>query len=427
MSHAPSMVGDGAGTNADSGRPIRIVTFTTLYPNESQPTHGIFVENRLRHLLATGLVVGRVVAPVPWFPSAFSPFSRTYARYTRVPSHERRHGIGIAHPRYPVLPKIGATLAPTSLFLRSLPLLRRIQSEGDDFDLIDAHYFYPDGVAAAMLGRVLRKPVVITARGSDVMQIARLAFERAMIRFAARNAAGVITVSKALKDELLLLDVPAAHMRVLRNGVDLTMFRPKDRAKTRQALGFEGPTLLSVGRLIELKGHGLIIEALTRLPGYRLAIAGEGPERAALEALARRAGVADRIHFLGLIGHDRLPSVFSAADALVLASRREGWPNVLLEAMACGTPVVVTNIPGISEVVTDRVGVMMPERTPAGVATAVAELFSAPRDRGDIRSYAEDFSWEETSKGQIAFFREILGTTGEACPHQLAYADPSST
>lgn len=410
-----------------SGRPIRIVTFTTLYPNAVDTAHGIFVENRLRHLLATGDVTSRVVAPVPWFPSALSPLSRTYARYARVPAHERRNEIDILHPRYPVLPKIGMALGPASLFLRSLPVLRGLQAEGD-FDLIDAHYFYPDGVAAAMLGRVLGKPVVITARGSDVTLIARFALERAMIRSAANSAAGIITVSKALKDELIRRGVQSAHIQVLRNGVDLTMFRPLDRAQARWDLGFEGPTLLSVGLLIERKGHDLIIEAMARLPGYRLAIAGEGPERGALEALARRTGVADRVRFLGLISHDRLASVFSAADALVLASSREGWPNVLLEAMACGTPVVVSNIPGMSEVVTDRVGVMLPERTPAGVAAAVERLFLLPRDRLDVRHYAEDFSWEETSKGQISLFREILGAVStESRPNELTYARRSST
>lgn len=396
-------------------RPIRIVTFTTLYPNGVDPSHGIFVENRLRHLLGTGRVASRVVAPVPWFPLALSPLSRKYTRYARVPARERRHDIDILHPRYPVLPKIGMALAPASLFLRSLPVLRRLQAEGAEFDLIDAHYFYPDGVAAAMLGRVLRKPVVITARGSDVNLIARFALERAMIRSAAHSAAGVITVSNALKDELVERGVRSGHIRVLRNGVDLTMFRPLERSQARRELGFKGPTLLSVANLVELKGHRLVIEALARLPGYRLAIAGEGPERAALEALALRTGVAERVRFLGRFPHERLASAYSAADALVLASSREGWPNVLLEAMACGTPVVVSNIPGIAEIVTDAVGAFMPERTPMGVAAAVVRLFTAPPDRGEVRRYAERFSWDETSKGQIQLLSEILAADDPAC------------
>ena len=418
----------GAACPASSASPIRIVTFTSLYPNAVQPTHGVFVENRLRHLVASGRVLSRVVAPVPWFPSLLSPFSDRYACYARVPPLEQRFGLEIRHPRYPVLPKIGMSLAPASLFIRSLPVLRRLQAEGGDFDLIDAHYFYPDGVAAAMLGRVLRKPVVITARGSDVMLFARFALARAMIRSAAGSAAGIITVSKALKNELVRLGVQPAHIRVLRNGVDLKMFRPADREKTRRDLRFDGSTLLSVGRLIALKGHDLVIEALPRLPDYQLVIVGDGPERAALEALARRTGVAERVRFLGVIEHDKLPSVFSAADALVLASSREGWPNVLLEAMACGTPVVVSNIPGIAEVVTDRVGVMMPERTPAGVAAAVERLFSAPCNRLDIRRYAEDFSWDETSKGQMSLFQEILEAANtEGCSNHATFVRRSPT
>jgi glycosyltransferase involved in cell wall biosynthesis len=259
---------------------------------------------------------------------------------------------------------------------------------------------------------------VITARGSDVNLIARFALQRAMIRSAAHSVAGVITVSNALKDVLVQRGVRSGHIRVLRNGVDLAMFRPLERAQARRELGFQGPTLLSVGNLVKLKGHRLMIEALARLPGYRLAIAGEGPERATLEALALRTGVAERVRFLGKFPHERLASAYSAADALVLASSREGWPNVLLEAMACGTPVVVSNIPGIAEIVTDAVGAFMPERTPMGVAAAVVRLFTAPPDRGEVRRYAERFSWDETSKGQIRLLSEILAAGNPACLHR---------
>ena len=195
-----------SGTPAlPSDRPIRIVTFTSLYPNSAQPAHGIFVENRLRHLVATGLVASRVVAPVPWFPAVLSPVLRRYEHFARAPRTEQRNGLDVVHPRYLVVPKFGMALGPASLFGRTLPVLRRIQAETGDFDLIDAHYFYPDGVAAVLLGQVLRKPVVITARGSDITLIARYALERRMIRYAASRAAGIIAVSQALKDDLVRL------------------------------------------------------------------------------------------------------------------------------------------------------------------------------------------------------------------------------
>jgi teichuronic acid biosynthesis glycosyltransferase TuaC len=392
-------------------RAIRALTFTTLYPNPAQASHGVFVENRLRHLLAGGRVASRVVAPVPWFPLAGARFGR-YGAYARVPRVERRHGIEVRHPRYLVLPKLGMSAAPGLLFAASLAALRAAR---DEFDIIDAHYFYPDGVAAALLGRCLGKPVVITARGTDVNLIPRYRLPRAMILWAARQAAGIVTVSRALKDALVELGVPAERIRVLRNGVDLALFRPHDRAAARATLGLQGPTLLSVGLLIERKGHDLVIGALPRLPGFGLLIAGEGPERAALEALAARLGVADRVRFLGSVPHDELPRLYSAADALVLASSREGWANVLLEALACGTPVVASPIWGNPEVVAQPdAGILMTERSAAGVAEAVGRLFRTLPDRERTRRYAEDFSWEETTDGQVRLFEEILGRRAPA-------------
>jgi glycosyltransferase involved in cell wall biosynthesis len=275
--------------------------------------------------------------------------------------------------------------------------------------LIDAHYFYPDGVAAIMLGKALAKPVVVTARGTDINLILRYTLPRAMIHYAARKAAGIIAVSHALKDELMALGVPGPRINVLRNGVDLAMFHPVERSVARARLGLTGPTLLSVGLLIERKGHDLVIGALPMLPGHTLLICGEGPEKLALERLAKKLGVADRVRFLGRIPHDRLAEIYSAADALILASSREGWPNVLLEAMACGTPVIASNIWGNPEVVTTpEAGVLMAERTAGGVAAAIRQLFQNLPDRGATRRYAERFSWDETTRGQIRLFEAIL-------------------
>jgi len=332
-----------------------------------------------------------------------------YAPYADVPPLERRHETTIFHPRFPVVPKLGMTVAPALLFASALRAFRRLQSDGD-FDLIDAHYFYPDGVAAVMVGKLLRKPVVITARGTDVNLIPQHLLPRSMIRWAAREAAGIIAVSQALKDALISLGIPGQKVRVLRNGVDLKLFHPMDRSTARGRLGLSGPTLLSVGHLIERKGHDLVITALAGLPQLSLLIVGEGPQRSALEALAVSLGVDHRVRFLGRIAHERLPEVYSAADALVLASSREGWPNVLLEAMACGTPVVASNVWGNPEVIVrPEAGELTLDRTSAGIAVAVERLLRRGIDRIATRQYAEKFGWEETTGGQIQVFSEVLG------------------
>lgn len=390
-------------------RKLRLLTFSTLFPNAAAPSHGIFVENRLRHLLASGEAETRVIAPVPWFPSR-NPRFGAYSAYAAAPRREHRHGIDIDHPRYPLIPKIGMTITPALLYLWALPAVRRLLASGYDFDLIDAHYFYPDGVAAALIARRLGKPVTITARGTDINLIPAYSLPRRQILWAAARAQGMITVCQALKDEMATLGIDSDRITVLRNGVDLDLFRPADRDSLRSRYGLTRPTLISVGHLIERKAHDLVIEALPYLPEFELLIVGDGPEDAKLRALAARLNVADRVQFMGRRPHDELPGLCAAADALVLASSREGWANVLLEAMACGTPVVASNVWGTPEVVAvPEAGRLMAERTGKSIAEATADLFANLPDRAATRRYAEGFSWDATTRGQLDLFRGILG------------------
>ena len=387
---------------------MRILTFTTLYPSAAQPQHGVFVENRLRHLVGSGQVEARVVAPVPWFPFDDARFGG-YAKWARTPRHEQRHGLSIEHPRYPLLPKVGMTWAPLSLYLGARGTVDRLRRDGFDFDLIDAHYFYPDGVAAALLARHTGKPFTVTARGTDINLIPAYPLPRRMIQWAASRADAMITVCQALKDELCQLDVLPGRVRVLRNGVDLKHFTPRDRAAARRRFGVEGKVIVSVGALIERKAHDIAIGALERLPDVTLMIAGQGPERANLEALAQRLGVADRVKLLGQQGQDVLPEFYAAGDISVLSSSREGWANVLLESMACGTPAVASNVWGTPEVVAaPEAGLLMANRTPEACATALAQLFANLPDRAATRRYAEGFSWDATTQGQLDLFGGIL-------------------
>jgi glycosyltransferase involved in cell wall biosynthesis len=369
--------------------------------------HGIFVENRLRKLVASTRVETRVIAPVPWFPFPAPTFGR-YAAFARVPRKEKRFEITVDHPRYLLLPKLGMSLAPATLFAAAKRKIDQLLAEGVDFDAIDAHYFYPDGVVAVLLGLHFKKPVVVTARGSDLTLLARHAAPRAMIKWAAHRANALITVSAGLREALCGLDVPADRITVLRNGVDLELFRPVDRHVARAKLGIDRPCLVSVGHLIPRKGHDLAIGALSSLPDFLLLIVGAGPERSSLEALASRLGVGARVRFLGAIPHERLKEIYGAADASVLASSREGWANVLLESMACGTPVIASDIPGTREVVAEpAAGRLMPERSPGAVAEAVRAMFAVPAYRSATRAYAERFSWDATTNGQLAILEAV--------------------
>ena len=346
---------------------IRLLTFSTLYPSSVNPNHGIFVETRLREVLLSGEVEVKVVSPVPWFFSK-NPRFGDYALMARIPQRETHNGIDVRHPRYFIPPKIGMNAAPFLMALGAARTIRRLLDDGYDVDLIDAHYYYPDGVAAALLAKWFHKPFVVTARGTDVNLISRYFLPRKLIRWCAGQARTSIAVSRALSEKLADIGVDRSKLMVLRNGVDIERFHPIPQGQARSELGWpDQPTLISVGNLVANKGHHIAIELIAQMPEFRLAIVGCGPEREALLQLAQQLGVSHRVVLTGRIAQERLSIYYSAADILILASSREGWPNVLLEAMACGTPVLASNVGGVPEIVTTpAVGRLTSDRSVTG-------------------------------------------------------------
>ena len=402
-----------------SSRKIRLLTFSSLYPSSVRPGHGIFVETRLRELLSSGEVEVRVVAPVPWFFST-DPRYGDYARLASTPRRETYNGIDVLHPRYLLPPKVGMTLAPLSMAWGAASALRQLIAEGYEFDAIDAHYYYPDGVAAALLARHFNRPFTVTARGTDLNLIPQYTLPRWMMQWAASRAAASVGVCSALVDILRAWKIPQDRLHVIRNGVDLARFRPLVQDTARAELGLtDSPLLISVGNLVEHKGHDIAIDALCKLlPRHRharLVIVGDGEERDRLQSLCQRLHVADRVTFTGSVPNVELFRWYSAADVLILASSREGWANVLLESMACGTPVVACRICGTPEVVTEDVaGRLVDRRDGAAFAQAIGTLLASYPERAKVRSYAEKFSWQSTTDAQLALFQKIAVQSKEA-------------
>lgn len=400
-------VGFAGAPETPEARRIRLLVFTSLYPNAAQPRHGRFVEERLRHLVKSGHVAATVVAPVPWFPFRHRRFG-AYAAFARVPECDERYGIRILYPRYPVIPKLGMNLAPSLMYRALLPVVRKLADE-QIFDLVDAHYFYPDGVVAARLCAALNKPVVITARGSDINVIARHPKAARKIKWAGARAAAIVAVSNALKDEIVALGTSPDKVMTLRNGVDLERFRPLQRARIRERLSVTGPVWLAVGNLVEPKGVHIAIAALADARDVTLLVAGDGPEAGPLAQSAQRLGVADRVRMLGAVEHDALCDYYNAADAVVLASSREGMPNVVLESLACGTPVLATAVGGIPELVAcPAAGELMRERTPEALVQAWDALRSRNVDRVVIRNYALTLGWRPVVEAQCALYARVF-------------------
>lgn len=391
---------------------LNILTFTSLYPNSEHPQHGVFVENRLRRVHESGEARITVAAPVVYFPLKSRVFGR-YGAAARVPDQEMRFDIPVHHPRYPLLPKVSMNWAPDLMYAGVRQRIEALSRQYGPFDLIDAHYFYPDGVVASRLARDLNLPFVITGRGSDLSELTDYPIPRRKILEASSQAHHLITVCQALKDKLIELGIPDQKVSVFRNGVDLDAFQPGDRDLQRQALGVTKPLFVSVGHLIERKGHHLVIEALAEVPEAELFIVGTGPEETALRNQTEQLKLSDRVRFLGQRPHGELKSIYGAADALVLASSREGWANVLLEAMACGTPAIATDVWGTREVVGPREsGILVPDRTAGALASAMRKLIEESPRRDQTRAYAEKFSWAETTQNQLDLFHRIASASG---------------
>ncbi|WP_298687542.1 glycosyltransferase [uncultured Sphingomonas sp.] len=371
---------------------LRVLTLSTLFPDRVRPTFGVFVERQTRGLAALSDVELQVVAPigVPRWPLSRHPNWRGLAA---IPERETWQGLTVHRPRFPVLPGMGR-FNPRALASTLLPMLRDVRRDFR-FDVIDAEFFFPDGPAAVRLGRALGVPVSIKARGADIHHWGTQRSTARQVREAGLAADGMLAVSAALKADMIALGLPGERIAVHYTGVDLDRFRPAaDRSAAKAALGVAGPLLLSVGALIPRKGHDLVIEAMQDLPAATLMIAGQGPERAALDALVKARGLGDRVKLLGSQAHDALPALAAAADVGVLVSASEGLANAWVEALACGAPIVIADVGGARELVDRLEAGRLVAREPAAIAAGVRAVLAAGYDPQAVRATAERFTWE---------------------------------
>lgn len=384
---------------------MRLLTYTNLYPGADQPRHGIFVEERLRQLVASHRIKAKVCALRP----ARSIDPRKYLGSAQKASAEERNGLCVSYVTVPTLPAITNWIDPMLWAHASRKVVADLVGDSRRDTILDAHFLFPDAVSAVILGRQLGLPVVMTARGSDVNVKCENIVMRRWVRWAAKRCDAIVTVSQALATKLGSFGIPADSIHVLPNGVDLDKFQPQPDQQLRVEHAASGALLLSVGHLLEAKGHHIAIEALASLPNTALLIVGEGPEEKSLRALAKKLGVALRVHFLGYVPHTQMAAIYSTADFTVLASASEGMPNVMLESLACGTRVVATDVGGIGEVITEPVaGALMGSRSAEAVIESIRMLTGSTHSRSDTREFAEDFGWNQTIERQLSLYRRVL-------------------
>lgn len=396
-----------------------IVVFSSLFPSAVQPGAGPFVRERMFR-------VGRrlslcVVAPTPWFP--LQGLLRRWRPHFRpgAPHYEQQQGFDVWYPRFFSVPSVLKRLDGLAMAMGAYPRLRALK-RARRLDLIDAHFGYPDGYAAVLLGRWLGVPVTITLRGTEARHAADPALRPLLLK-ALLGADRVFAVADALKQVVMSIGVPGDKITVVGNGVDTARFVPVDRDEARAALGLpaNAPVLISVGGLVERKGFHRVIELLPRLrerwPGLIYLIVGgasaEGNNRPQLEQQVAQLGLGDTVRFLGSLPPDALKQPLSAADVFVLSTRNEGWANVFLEAMACGLPVVTTDVGGNREVVDrDSLGIVVPFGDAAALEAALDQALATHWDRTAIRRHAEDNAWDGRVDRLCQAFAEIAGRAG---------------
>ena len=374
---------------------LRVLTLASLFPDATRPNFGVFVERQTLGLAARPGVELRVVAPIGVPPWPLDRLSRHRA-FAAVPEAEEWRGVPVCRPRFASLPGTSGRFTAALLARRLAPLLAEMRRDFP-FDVIDAEFFFPDGPAAVALGRRFGVPVSIKARGADIHHWGQ-GLTRPQVARAAREADGLLAVSQALAGDVAALGVPREKVRVHYTGVDLARFAGTPRAEAKAALGIAGPLVISLGALVARKGHDVAIEAVARLPGVSLRVIGEGPERARLAALIDRLGVADRIALMGAVPHAELGPILAAADVMALASASEGLANAWVEALAAGVPIVVTDVGGAREVLTECAFGRLAARDPAAFAEAIAGLLAAPPAPEAVRRGAERFRWETNAE-----------------------------
>lgn len=388
-----------------------VLALSTLYPNAVNPQFGTFVARSLEGLAKRGDWRVTLINPIGLPPLALG----RYRPLAELAPLAEEGGITVHRPHFTLIPRIGARRNAAAIARAVLPLVRRIHAKAP-IDLIDAQFFFPDGPAAAEIARACHLPLSIKARGSDITFWGKQGFARQQMLAAAHTASGLLAVSRDLADHMTVMGMDAAKITLHYTGLDRDRFRPFDHTQLRSQLSSElgfampdnAPLLACVGALIERKGQAIAIKAIGNIPAARLILIGQGEDAAQLRALAVSEGVADRVHFAGVIDHDLMPLILSAADVMVLPTANEGLANAWVEALACGTPVVTCDVGGARELIACDTAGRLVARNPDAVAAGVNAVLNNPPEREAVAALTEAFSWEANAAALAAHFDRLV-------------------
>lgn len=421
--YCPSAHENASGAMGKERHSLKVLVLSHLYPHASDPRLGVFVEEEVKAL--SDLCQLKVIAPIPWAPPLWQ--TRRWGAHAPPRRHEIRQGIEVFRPPMIVLPKrVLFSLLGFSYFASVFARTRALDSSFG-FDLIHAHTAYPDGFAAALLGKLLRRPVVVTLHGSDITVNLERYLWRRLSLWGLSNVAHVIAVSQALRKTVVdKYGADGDRVTVIPNGVDVTRFVPVPAAEARKALGMDdqGPIVLYVGAIKRSKGVGYLLRSAGRLvethkPCPRFFFLGEGEYEREARQLSDELGLADIVVFAGNKPNREIPVWMNACDVLVLPSLSEGFGVVLIEAMACGKPVVSTRCGGPEEIVMPGTGILVPPHDEVALAEALDDVLTGKRalDPRTIRQHATaNYSYDHIASRIMGVYTQTL-QGGERVSH----------
>jgi teichuronic acid biosynthesis glycosyltransferase TuaC len=391
---------------------MKVLILTNAFPNSAEKTRGIFTYQIVQALREKCHV--RVIAPLPWVPGALARFLGSNHPYSRVPFEEKIEGISVYHPRYLVIPKFFGFMHAFFMFFPLLRLINSLENQ-ESIDIMNVHWLFPDGVSAAWIANKLHKPIILTGLGCDINLYPTMAFRRRQIISALEKADHITTVCNSLKDVVYSLGIKKEKVTVIPNGVDLFLFTIMDKLSIREKLRIspKRSIILTVGSLDEVKGTRFLIEAISLMKQSRrqpplLVSIGDGPLKPSLFSLAKGLEVAEHVRFLGERPHKEIPLWMNAADVFCLPSIREGHPNVVIEALSCGTPVIAANVGAIPEIITNKNGHIWEHYNVNDLANYLKCALKQIWDREEIRRSVAGFSWDDCADKYHAIYSNLI-------------------
>ncbi len=392
---------------------MKVLAISYLFPNSQYPNYGIFVLNRLKALQQYCEV--KVINPIPWFPCS-SRFTR-YHNFDQIPRYETIQGIDVIHPRFPIVPKYLKSLDALSYSLAVVPLALRLRKEFS-FDIIDLHWTYPDLPGGALLSGLTGKPFLVTIRGHEAFYLEEPGFRKNVVQHCLKKSSALISLSQKLKDVAVIQGCDENKITVIRNGVDQKAFRRIRQNEAKKYLGIppEKRALLVVGSLIQGKGIDRVISALRSVidhyPDVHLYLVGSegaaGFFKTSLDNQIRDKHLQQYITFVGEVKNSELVYWYNAADLFCLASRREGSPNVLTEALCCGCPAVATDVGSVREIMSEEyLGFVISNQDDIlhGLLAGLQETF----DREQISGHMLQYDWDWCARQIVAVYDQVTG------------------